>query len=243
MSQTKRPLVKRVLLYSLVGSVALGASLAILFVLLNTWSWFEVRVLLTTIVVAVASLCVMACELARTPQGRNVLPYAGFSFTLLSAAMLLIGMWADIRGDEFWRVCTCLATFAVAIVHVCLISVAPLSRKFKWVYYIAMQISFGLAFLFSMMVFEAFRVDEGISRAMIALAIVDTALTLVIPILSRISKVENPAELAESPLELRNIAAIDHEIDLLRQRIAELERLRTKYTIASDSVSIVNIRD
>jgi hypothetical protein len=219
MSQTKRPLVKRVLLYSLVGSVALGASLAILFVLLNTWSWFEVRVLLTTIVVAVASLCVMACELARTPQGRNVLPYAGFSFSLISSAMLLIGMWADIRGDEFWRVCTCLATFAVAIVHVCLISVAPLSRKFK------------------------FRVDEGISRAMIALAIVDTALTLVIPILSRISKVENPAELAESPLELRNIAAIDHEIDLLRQRIAELERLRTKYTNASNSVSIVNVRD
>jgi hypothetical protein len=220
------PTLKRILLYSLVGSVAIGAVLAILFVLLNTWGWFEIRVILTTILVAAASLCVMACELARTPKGRNLLPYAGFGLTVLASVMMLIGMWSDIRDDAYWKLAGSLCTFAIATVHVCLISVAPLSRKFKWVYYIAFQITYGLAIILSLVIFESFRPEEGITRAIIALAIVDTALTLVIPILSRISRTDQPDELLESPLELRNAAAIDQEISLLRNRIAELEKLR-----------------
>lgn len=220
------PTVKRILLYCLVGSVAVGAGLAILFVLLNTWGWFEVRVIFTTIVIAVASLCVMACELARTPKGANLLPYAGFGLTLLAAVMILIGMWGDVRDQSHWKLSGSLCTFAIATVHVCLLSVAPLASKFKWVYYIAFQISYGLAIIFSLMLFQAFRFDEHIGRVIIAVSIVDTALTLVIPILSWISRSERPTELLESPLELRNAAAIDHEIQLLRQRIAELERLK-----------------
>jgi hypothetical protein len=222
------PTLKRILLYSLVGSVAIGAVLAILFVLLNTWGWFEIRVILTTILVAAASLCVMACELARTPKGRNLLPYAGFGLTVLASVMMLIGMWSDIREDAYWMLAGSLCTFAIATVHVCLISVAPLARKFKWVYYIAFQITYGLAIIFSLVIFDSFRPEEGIIRAIIALAIVDTALTLVIPILSRISRTDQPDELLESPLELRNDAAIDKEISLLRNRIAELEKLRAK---------------
>lgn len=222
------PTLKRILLYCLVGSVAVGAVLAILFVLLNTWGWFEVRVILTTIVIAVASLCVMACELARTPKGANLLTYAGFGLTSLASVMILIGMWSDAGDHHYWMMCGSLSSFAIATVHVCLLSVAPLASKFKWVYYIAFQISYGLAIVFSLMLFEAFRPDDHIARVIIAVSIVDTALTLVIPILSRISRSERPTELLESPLELRNAAAIDHEIRLLRQRIVELEKLKTK---------------
>ncbi len=221
------PILKRLLLYCLVGSVAVGAVLAILFVLLNTWGWFEVRVIFTTIVIAVASLCVMACELARTPKGANLLPYAGFGLTVLASVMILIGFWGDIREQYHWKLSGSLSTFAIATVHVCLLSVAPLASKFKWVYYIAFQISFGLAIIFSLMLFQVFRPDEHIGRLIIAVSIVDTALTLVIPILSWISRSERPTELLESPLELRNAAAIDHEIRLLRERIVELEKLKS----------------
>lgn len=65
---------KRPLLYMLVGSVMLGAALGIIVVLRNTWGWFEVRVILTTITVAVSSLCGLACDLSRTPRGANLLP-------------------------------------------------------------------------------------------------------------------------------------------------------------------------
>ena len=222
------PTLKRILLYCLVGSVAVGAVLAILFVLLNTWGWFEVRVILTTIVIAVASLCVMACELARTPKGTNLLPYAGFGLTVLASVMILLGMWGDLSDQAYWKLSGSVSTFAIATVHVCLLSVAPLASKFKWVYYIAFQLSYGLAIVFSLMFFQAFRPDEHIARVIIAVSIVDTALTLVIPILSRISRSERPTELLESPLELRNDAAIDQEIRLLRERIVELEKLKTK---------------
>ena len=55
---------KRPLLYLAVGSVMVGAVLGIIVVLRNTWGWFEVRVILTTITIAVASLCGLACDLS-----------------------------------------------------------------------------------------------------------------------------------------------------------------------------------
>lgn len=229
------PTLKRALLFSLIGSVAIGAVLAIVFVFLNTWGWFEVRVLLTTGLIAVASLCVMACELSRTPKGMNVLPFLGFGLTVLASAMILVGMWSDLRADGFWKLSGALSAFAIATVHICLLSVAPLSWKYRWVYYIAFQLSYGLALIVSMMFFEAFHLSDSIARTLIALAIIDTALTLVIPILSRISRSEVSTEQFQTPLELRNETAIDHEIEQLRKRIAELEKLKAECATAKSS--------
>lgn len=52
----KRSNLKRPLLYLLVASVLFGAALGIIIVLRNKWDWFEVRVILTTVTVAIASL-------------------------------------------------------------------------------------------------------------------------------------------------------------------------------------------
>jgi hypothetical protein len=216
---------KRPLLYSLVGSVVLGALLGIVLVLRNTWGWFEVRVILTTITVAIASLCGLACDLSRTPRGANILPRGGLVLTLVAAGLILAGMWTDLNKDEFWKFTISVSIFAVATVHICLLSIAQLAKRFRWVYFIACQVIYGLAVLLSVIVFWELE-NERMFRFVAMISIVDAALTLVIPLLHRISRTDDNHAHIAAPIAARNLAAIDDEIATLKKRIVELEKLR-----------------
>ena len=216
---------KRPLLYALVGSVVLGALLGIALVMQNTWGWFEVRVMLTTVTVAIASLCGLACDLSRTPRGANILPRCGLLLTLVAASLILVGMWTDMNKDGFWKVTASVSIFAVATVHICLLSIARLAKRFRWVYFVACQVIYGLAVLLSVIVFWVLE-NERMFRFVAMISIVDAALTLVIPLLHRISRTDDLQATIAGPMAARNVAAIEVEIGALKKRIAELEKLR-----------------
>jgi hypothetical protein len=223
----ERRKLKRPLLYLLIGSVVLGAVLGIVIVLRNTWGWFEVRVILTTITVAITSLCGLACDLSRTPRGANLLPTGGLALTFVAAGMILVGMWSDLESEEYWKTTLSASIFAVATVHVCLLSIARLAGRFRWVFFIACQVIYGLAILLAGVVI--WEVDnDRMWRFLAALAIVDAALTLVIPLLHRISKTDGSRTTMMTALDERNVAAIDEEIALLKKRIADLEKLKSE---------------
>ncbi len=67
-------------------------------------------------------------------------------------------------------------------------------------------------------------------RLIAALSIVVAAISLVIPILHRISRIGDHGNLALSPMVDRNVATIDDEIVQLQTRIAELQRLKESMT-------------
>ena len=224
---SERSNLKRLLLYLLIGSVVVGAVLGIIIVLRDEWGWFETRVVLTSLVIASASLCGLAADLSRTPRGMNLLPKAGLLLTLLSSGLILIGIWSEVTEVEFWKTVFCLSAFAIATVHVCLLSIAHLASRFRWVFYIAVQVIYGLAALLSVLVIWEIG-EPGIYRIAAAVAIVDAALTLVIPLLHRISRSDRKDGEFGTPIEQRNLAAIDDEITRLQKRIVELKRLRSE---------------
>lgn len=217
---------KKVLLYLLVGSVILSAVLGILIVLRNTWGWFEVRVVLTTITIAVASLCGLAGDLSRTPRGTNLLPRTALVLTFAAAGLVLIGMWGDIDSEGYWKTTAVLSIFATATVHISLLSNARLAARFRWVYLIAVQVIYGLAALLTAMIFLELG-DEGMFQMLAAVAILDAALTLVIPLLHRISRTDDHTVVA-TPLEERNLSAIDEQIATLQQQLKHLEKIRAE---------------
>ena len=218
---------KRPLLYVLVGSVILGAIVGIGVVVRGEWGWFEVRVVLTTITLAVASLCGLACDLSRRPWATNLLPALGFALTLLAATLILIGMWSDYSQNWFWKATFVASAGAIATVHVCLLSIAQLVGRLKWVFYGASQIIYGLACLLSFIVMM--EVDEAdVFRLVAALAILATALTLIIPLLSRMGPVAGKASPSAAPLVQRSMSAIDGEIEQLQSRIVALEKLKAE---------------
>lgn len=216
---------KKPLLYALIASVVFGAVLGITLVFRNRWGWFETRVMLTTIVIAVASLCGLACDLSKLPFGANLLPRAGLLLTAIAAALLLLGMWVDFYSEAYWKTTSIVCIFAVATVHVCLLSIARLVGRFRAVGFIGNQLVYGLAVMLAIVIVGEVQ-STLIWRFIAALSIVVAAVTLVIPILHRIGRMEANNEDLLMPNDQRSVAAIDQEISRLRQQIAQLEKVR-----------------
>lgn len=222
---------KRLLAYSLIASVVVGAAFGIAAVLRNEWTWFELRVLLTTVVLAAASLCGLACEFARAPRGLNLIPYAGLALTLLAAVLLLILLWSDISndfGEGLAKAAWTTSVFAVATAHFSLLSVARLSRRFQWILAVAFFIIYALASLLTAVVLLEFQgPEESLLRPIAVLSILAVAISLVIPLLHRISQTD-PSFAQLSPQEEQNAAALDAEIEKLERRLSQLKRFRSK---------------
>jgi hypothetical protein len=218
---------RRAMFYALIGSIILGAVLGIAIVVHGAWNWFEVRVLLTTATIGVASVCGLACDLARTPRGGNGIAWAGIALTFVAAALVLGGMWLDIDAEAYWKATVCAVVLAVATVQVCLLSMARLARRFAWVFLVAWQVAYGVAGVICLMVVGETD-SEGAFRLLAALAIIDAALTLAIPVLHRLSKLDEPGVDLLAGAGERNLLAIDAEILRLRERIASLEKLRAE---------------
>lgn len=218
---------RRRILYLLIGSILFGAVLGLVIVLRGEWSWFEVRVMITAATIAAASIGALACDMARTPRGRNLLPKAGLGLSIAAAALVLGGVWPEVRSDVYWKATACLGVAAVAVVHMCVLSIARLARRFAWVYIVACQVICGLAAIICAMIIG--EIDaEPMFQLVAALSIADAAFTLAIPVLHRLSKLDDQGATLPTPLELRNAAAIDAEIAQLQQRIQQLQQLRAE---------------
>ncbi len=233
---------RRILLYALIGSILFGAALGLAIILRDRWSWFEIRVMATATTIALASVCGLACDLARSSRRSNVIPLVGLTLTLAAAVMILIGIWPDIDAEAYWKTTGCIVAFAVAAVQVSLLSMARLARKFAWVYFLACQVSFATAAVVSVMIAGEIEARGGM-QLLAALSIACAALSLIVPILHRLSKMDEPGEHLASPLGEGNLIAIDDEIDRLMQRIRHLEKIRAELCNApSDAPSLINAR-
>lgn len=227
--KSQEPL-KRSLAYSLVASVLVGAVIGILAILRNEWTAFEVRVLLTTAVLAAASLCGLACDLSRTPRGLNLIPYAGLVLTLVAATLsLTLVWWEPVSRGEWWEMLAkaagCTAVFAIATAHISLLSVARLSLRFRWTLLVAYSIIYGLASLLATVILAEVSPSFELVRTIAVMSILDVAISLVIPLLHRISQTDpNFAQL--SLQQEQNAAAVDAEIDKLQRRLERLHTLR-----------------
>lgn len=216
---------KKPLLYALIASVILGALLGIVLVLRNQWGWLEVRVMLTTVIIAVASVCGLSCDLSRTPRGLNLLPKSGLALTAITSLLMLAGIWFEINSEAFWKTTAVATSLGVATVHVSLLSIAKLAGRFRWVYFVGCQVIFGLAILIaSVIVFEIN--SEGLWRFIAAHSIVVAAISMVIPILHRISRSDSGDGRFLMPVETRNIDAIDRQIAQLERQLDHLKQLR-----------------
>lgn len=226
---------KKPLLYGLIGSVLLGATFGIIFVLRDIWVWFEIQVVLTTVVIAGGSLCGLACDLSRTPRGRNLLPKSGLTLSATASLLLLTGIWGEFDFDPFWKLTISVSIMGVATVHVCLLSIAKLAKRFQWIRFIGSQVIFGFAVLLCFVV--TCEIDSSAMWRMIAAtSIVIAAFSLTIPILHRISKMDRNGKHLFSPVEERNLASVDNEISRLQKRMEELQQIRETLAKATQTI-------
>jgi hypothetical protein len=213
--------IKKLFLYILIGSVLLSAVLAILAILSGSWGWLQIRILLTTVIISGASICGLACAAYLATNRGRVLPVVGIALALAGAAMLIAGLLIDVRSAGYWKEAASVSVFAVACGHLALLSMARLADWFMWSLVVAYVVIFGVASLIVALIWIE-PVGSGVFKLVGVAAIVDAAITIVIPIFHWLSRPDLSVEKSNTrPMSAHSPDAV---IARLKKRIAELER-------------------
>lgn len=216
---------KKAFLYSLIVSVLLSAVAGIAVILTGSWGDLEIRIILTTITLAAASLAGLSCGAHFDTGHGRPLPLAGIALTLLGAAMVLSIIWLEIVSQAYVKLTVVTSVYAVAVAHLCLLSMARLSESFRWSLPAAYGVVLTVATLISLML--VFEIDnEGMFRTLAVAAILDAAVTILVPIFHRLSR----NDLA--PAANLDLARLDAEIAEMRGRLAQLEARRARAEMA-----------
>lgn len=219
----KRFPIKNTFLYALVVSMVLSAMLGIVAIFSGRFDWIQIRILLTTVAVSVASICGLGCGAYLSTGRGRLLPLAGIALAVLGAVMVIGGMWIEIGSELYWRLASSISVFAVASAHLSLLSMAKMARSYQWSLLAAYIAIFGVAVIIVSMILAEPR-DAGMFQLLGVAAILDAAITVVIPIFNRLSRAEIGVE-RERPSRLSTVE-IDAEIAKLQECLAELEQMK-----------------
>jgi hypothetical protein len=155
--------------------------ITIISVLSGAFGSLEVKFLVTTTVVALASICALACS----TYPNHVIGSLGICIAILAACMLIAGVWLEVNADFYWRFSAILAVIAVAFAHSLALLSIPLVG-YSWLKTTTLVSIFTLAILLSYLFIVEF--DQAPSRLLTVLSILVTLQTVIIPVLAKIKK-------------------------------------------------------
>jgi hypothetical protein len=178
---------KKIALWFLIISVSLSALLGIFAILSGTLGDFEGRIILTTITISAASICALAAGALWESHGSRTLPRIAVVLAILAATLIIIGIWARISGDEFWKFTATIGVLAIASAQACLISLARLAPRFAWTRKVALIAIIFLATQIIFVIYGDVR-DESFFKVLGATAILVASLTIMMPIFHRLSR-------------------------------------------------------
>jgi hypothetical protein len=214
---------RRLFLYVHIAAVACSAFIGIGQIL--TGNDDDFRVLLTAVVVAVASVCGLGCGAALESKRARIFPIGGLALTFIGAVLVLVMIWVPrpLNSPEwFLKTTAIVCIYAVALSHISLLSIARLAPRYTWALLVAIIAILAVATSVSVMVI-AENADEWGLRWVAVAAIIDAAMSVLIPIFHLLSRrVFSHAGLDAPP----SPTAIDDEIARLEHRLAELRRMR-----------------
>ena len=218
---------RRVFLYTLIGSVGLSALIGIGVLLFGDFGEFEIRVLMTTLVVTVTSIFGLACG-AYVETGRGkYLPMAGIVLSIVAALMSFLIIWDALDDSEIFIKSFLTSTMlAAACSHISLLSLARLDRRFSWTRLAAVVCVVLLCtILLYILWFEPAGESDVIYRVLGVLAILLASVTVVTPVLHKLSSTNADAD---------EIDALDKEIADLQERLKKLQEQRERVAAGSE---------
>jgi hypothetical protein len=208
---------KKISLWFLIVSVAISAALGIIAILAGSFGAFQVRIILTTLTISATSICALASGALWEGKGERTLPSVGITLALLAATLLIVGIWIEPNGEQFWKLTASIGVLAAATAHDSLLHLAKLAARFTWARVATFSAIYLLAFFIIAAIYVEPKGDVGFKLIGVT-AIVVAALTIMTPIFHRLSR----ADLSRSSRE-RNV----RETINCPQCAAQLPRLPT----------------
>lgn len=173
---------KRPSLWAFIGFLVVTAIVAIVAVVSGDFGDFEAKVLITSLIISGASVCVMAYATFAERSGLVRVGQVGVALTVVAAGLLLVGMWSERGEDEFWKGTLTLLILAVGLAYALLLLLPELKGKQRW---IRTTSSLSIGALAAMMILAIWvEISEGwFIRLLAVVAILVALQTLVIPVL------------------------------------------------------------
>lgn len=173
-------------LRSLIISVIATAVLGIVAVLLNRFDDTTARILLTAVVISVSSLASLTCATLLERSPRHPLAAAGIALSVLAGALIVVGIWARIRPEEYWKLTGSVGVVAIATSQICLLWLARPAKRFEWVKWAAFAVWYGLAGIIVWMIYGE-PSEELVRQPLSVLAILAGTVTIVVPVLHKLN--------------------------------------------------------
>lgn len=215
--------IKKIFLYTLIGSIAISALLGILAILSGEFGDFQSRILLSTLTIVGTSILGLACgAFLESPKSQNpqlkIIPIIGILLSIISAALILLLTWKVIgsQNSEALKAIAVTGILAFSLSQLSLLSLANLSKNFQWSLLLAYFVILSLASIISVIIIiEPSGESDFVFRLIGVLGVVDAALTVIIPIFHRLSRKD---------IVQISVSEIDAEIEKLQAQIESLEQ-------------------
>jgi hypothetical protein len=178
---------RRASLRTFLGFLALTAAIAVVSVLGGDFGETQVKVLLTTLTISAASMCAMACAAFIEKRKRRELGLAGISLAIISALLVISGMWAEIDSEGYWKLVLTFVVFAVAFAHAFMLMLPNLSEGHSW-FQVLSSVSIAILACQIIFAFWAEVSDDFYFRLLAVVSIVVALETLTVPILMKLGR-------------------------------------------------------
>ena len=207
---------RRLFLYLLIASIGTSAIMGIGVLLLGSFGDIEIRVLFTTLTVTVTSIFGLACGAFLEAGRGRFLPLAGIILSIVSALMCFLIIWDVLDDSEvFLKFFLSATMLAAGCSYLSLLSLARLDRRFAWTRaFAAVCVILLTALLLYILWMEPSGDSDFVYRALGVLSIILASVTVITPVLHKLSH------------RGQDVEKIDAEIEQLRARIAELEKMK-----------------
>lgn len=193
--------VKKLSLQFFIGFLALTALLAIVSVLAGEFGKIQRNILATTFTISAASICSMACAAFIEKHQLRWLGLSGIVLATLSGALIIIGIWAEITNEWYFKFTVTSVVLTAAFAHGFLLLLPKLKKNHQWVQKITTMTIISLATLILIAMWGEIG-STTYYRIMAVVAILLGLETLVIPILLKLRKKES---VQEERLVLQNL--------------------------------------
>jgi hypothetical protein len=179
--------IKSLFLKIFLGFLGLTAVVAIISVMSGEFGKLQAKILATCFTVSAASICSMSCAAFIEKKRCVQLGLAGICLSIVSAILVIVGIWTEIDSDAYWKTTITFAVAAISFAYAFLLTLAELEDKHKWVQRV-FCVSVGvLALQIIVAIWGEFESD-GYFRALAVVAIVVGLETLAIPIITKLRK-------------------------------------------------------
>jgi|GEM_PF-698109 len=183
--------IRKLSLKAFLGFLGLTALIAIVSVLSDSFGEFQTKILATSFTISAASICSMSCAAFIEKKKREGLGLSGIFFSIVAAILLIVGIWSDIKSDEYWKIMITFGIAAVAFAHAFLLLLPKLDNRQKWVQWVSSACIGILALLIVVLLWTELD-NEAYNRLLAVVAIIVGLETLAIPILIKLRKGDEP---------------------------------------------------